>query len=172
MPTYRITDDSGFLAIVNPEKYHSFVQENWQFSDLLERFKTEMSQDHLIIWSTGREGTWNVQVLPAPSNQIGFRQFEKTIDVTNGQLLLTNFEDITMAAQFADMGIVSAHNQDQLISIENGFYQAILRQMSDPEVFADASSKVAADFELIFVPLTAPFHPAEPVENIFWWSLT
>jgi hypothetical protein len=40
---FKITDDSGFLAIVNPHKYNSFVDENWELPQLFNHFVNEMN---------------------------------------------------------------------------------------------------------------------------------
>lgn len=57
----KITDDSGFIAIVNADKYNSFVDENWELPQLLNRFVDEMNKDALIIWATGSENKWIVE---------------------------------------------------------------------------------------------------------------
>ena len=59
---YEITDDSGFLALVDPDAYRGFVTKNWELDDLLARFKAEMSGRRLLIWGTGCENTWSVRV--------------------------------------------------------------------------------------------------------------
>ena len=48
--TFKITDDSGFLAIVNADEFNSFVGEEWDLSQLVNRFVDEMNNNHLIIW--------------------------------------------------------------------------------------------------------------------------
>jgi len=48
--SFTITEDSGFLAIVNADKFNSFVSEEWELSQLLNRFVDEMNNNHLIIW--------------------------------------------------------------------------------------------------------------------------
>jgi hypothetical protein len=58
----KISDDSGFIGLVNADKYDSFVNENWEFNDLKERFIQEMNRSNLLFWSTGQEGLWNVRV--------------------------------------------------------------------------------------------------------------
>src|SRR5687767_5827241 len=110
--TLTITDDSGLLAVVNADKYNSFVNEKWELSQLLKRFVEEMNNDNLIVWSTGSENTWTVSFLNQPSDKKSFRDFSKTIEVTDGQLFLTNYEDLTLSAQYKDEKIPAKHNVD------------------------------------------------------------
>src|SRR6478735_1648595 len=102
MTTLKITDDSGFIAIANSDEYISFVDNDWELYQLLDHFVKEMNKDTLIIWSTGMENDWTIDILDKPSNKKPFREFNKSISVTEGQLFLTNYEDLTMAAQFDD----------------------------------------------------------------------
>src|SRR4030095_4998009 len=100
LTTLSITDDSGFLAIVNADKYNSFLNEGWTLPQLFERFVDEMNRDNLIIWSTDSENTWKVNFVNKPSDKKSFREFSKTMTVTNGQIFLTNYEDLTISAQY------------------------------------------------------------------------
>lgn len=56
----NITDDSGFIAIVNADKYFSFVDENWNLPQLLNHFVDQMNKQTLIIWTTGLQNTWTI----------------------------------------------------------------------------------------------------------------
>lgn len=38
MKSFNITDDSGFLAIVNADRYKSFVNEDWELYELMDHF--------------------------------------------------------------------------------------------------------------------------------------
>ena len=53
----KVTDDSGFLAVVVPAAYHVFVHRDWQLDQLFHHFRQQMSQRSLLIWSTGSEAT-------------------------------------------------------------------------------------------------------------------
>lgn len=166
---YQITDDSGFLAIVNPARYHSFIKSDWEFEDLVQRFKLEMKNNNLVIWSTGKENTWKVQVLDAFSGTEAFRQFDKLIEVTGNKLLFTNYEDITMAAQFEHEPMITARNKNQLFEIKNGVYTVSVRQMSDPEDYEAILPNENADFEIVFTPFAAEERVDEHIDNIIWW---
>jgi hypothetical protein len=165
--TLTISDDSGFLAIVNAEKYNSFVDEDWELPQLFNRFLEEMNNDNLIVWATGLESDWTVNFVAAPSNESSFREFSKTIKVTNGKLYLTNYEDLTMAAQFSDEGLPTKQNANLCVSLDNGEYELTIRQLynpNDPQHIA--TDKV--NFEVIVRPIT--ILESKQVLKIFWFQ--
>jgi len=51
----KISDDSGFLAIVNSDTYKSFVDEDWQLNQLMKHFFDEMSNMNIVFWATGSQ---------------------------------------------------------------------------------------------------------------------
>jgi hypothetical protein len=164
---FQITDDSGFMAIVNSEKYVSFVDENWELPQLLDHFIEEMNKDALIIWSTGIEGEWNVRFSDKPYSEKSFREFSKTINITNGQLFLANYEDLTMAAQFADDKIPAEHNSNLSVKLPNGKYELTIRQMFDPEDH-DYDPEGKINFEVIVKSATTP--SLQKIDSVYWWT--
>jgi hypothetical protein len=60
---FKITDDSGFLAVVDPDAYDGFVGSNWTWDTLQDRFVREAREQHLLVWSTGIEHVWSIDVL-------------------------------------------------------------------------------------------------------------
>ena len=167
MKSFKITDDSGFLAIVNADRYKSFVHEDWELHELMDHFIAEMNNDNLIIWATGLENYWAVDFLSAPSPKPAFRQLTKTIEVTGGRLYLTNYEDLTMVAQFADEKLPPSHQEDKYIDLPNGRYSLTIRQLYDP-AHIDPDAPNATHFEIIAIPAAAS--PIDPIEKIFWWE--
>ena len=164
--TFKITDDSGFLAIVNADRFDSFIDEQWELPQLLNRFIEEMNKRHLIIWATGSENEWIVEFLDRSTNKNAFREFTKTITVTNGQLFLTNYEDLTMAAQFSDEKIPAKHNAELFIELANGEYEITVRQLSDPENYEDENRD--PDFEIVIQK--AINRKIQPVQGVFWFE--
>jgi hypothetical protein len=160
---FNITDESGFLAIVNADKYNSFVAEDWQFEQLLNHFVDEMNKGTLIIWATAMENNWVVGVSDTPSQENVFKEFCKTIKVTNRKLYLTNYEDLTMAAQYADEQIPAKNNAGLYIRIDNGLYNVTVRQMFDANDYQD---KIAVDFEIIIQPENTLRQ--ENIKEVFW----
>ena len=160
-----ITDDSGFLAIVNSDKYQSFVDSDWELHQLFNRFADEMNNDSLIIWATGYENEWTVIFLDKPSDDVAFREFSKSIYVTNGRLFLTNYEDLTMAAQFQEEKIPQGGNAELCINLDNGKYNFTIRQLFDPNDY-DYSAQGKTNFEIIIQPGTEKEDPK--IDSVFW----
>lgn len=130
---FKISDDSGFMGLVNVDKYDSFVNENWEFNDLRERFIREMNRYNLLFWSTGQEGLWNVRVTTEKEQQKPFRTISGDITVTADKLFLINYEDLSMAAQFQDQKLPLKHNADLGLTIENGNYEVQINQLFNPD---------------------------------------
>lgn len=162
----RITDDSGFLAVVNSDTYLSFVDENWDLPLIIEHVITEMNHQHIIIWANGPEDEWIVSFTNQSSGQKSFREFHSTITVTNEKLYLTNFEDLTMAAQFKNEKIPSNCNSDLAIPLENGQYLVTVRQLFDPENYMN-NENGRIHFEIVF---QITDHVTENIDRIFWWK--
>jgi len=128
----EITDDSGFLAIIDTNSYIPDTGNNCSFEQLIHHFKTQMQDRKLLIWGTGCENTWRVQVHFKESKITGFREVLGTITVTRGQLLLTNYESLSMASQFEDVQLPEKHQQELLFKIQNCDYLCRIIQIGDP----------------------------------------
>ena len=141
----EVIDDSGFLALVVPATYETFVAEDWTYDQIFKHFKTQMRARSLLIWGTGLEGYWGVDVTLKHSKQKGFREVCGPIQVVGGSLLLTNYESLTMAAQFDDVTLPEDHQRDLLLSVPDGDYTCRIIQMFDPDEQESAGGK-KADF--------------------------
>jgi hypothetical protein len=164
--TFKITDDFGMLAIVNAARYSGFVDRDWEADQLLEHFIAEMKKADLVVWATGLENLWTVDIGPTPSSRPAFREFTRPIEVTDGRLYLTNYEDLTMAAQFEDISLPLEHNTDLVIPLDNGTYTVTVRQMFDPDHYKP-DPQDDAGFEIVIAPAT-PDGSAPPIEKIPW----
>jgi hypothetical protein len=49
---FTVTDDSGFLAIVDPDSYRGFVGDDWTYGSLFDHFTHEMQRRSLLVWAT------------------------------------------------------------------------------------------------------------------------
>src|SRR5262245_52732498 len=52
---FKITDDSGFLAIIAPDAYKGVVDAAWTEETIQEHFRRQMRERHLLAWGTGME---------------------------------------------------------------------------------------------------------------------
>jgi len=160
----KITDDSGFLAIANADQYQSFVDEDWQLTQLIKHFVEQMNKENLIIWATGTPGEWTVSFSDKASNKKAFRAFTKSVHVTNRQLHLTNYEDLTMAAQFTDNKVPAEENAALKIKLDNGQYHFTIRQLFDPEDY-DYDPEGKINFEII---IQVDNTSTRIIDHIFW----
>jgi len=167
----KITDDDGFIALVNSANYQSFVGEDWQFDQLMKHFVDQMNVGNIIVWQTSNDGggNWLISFQEHPFNTPAFRQFEHLIKVTTGQLFLSNYSDLTMAAQFSDISIPAAHNADLKIELENGWYKVIVRQLFDPDN-ALQHFEIETDENVSFELIITPSHELvnQPVNKVYW----
>jgi hypothetical protein len=163
--TFTISDDSGFLAIVNADRYNSFFANQWELPQLLNHFVDEMNNDNLIIWATGSENNWTVNFIDKSFDKNAFREFSKTIEVTNGQLFLTNYEDLTMAAQFEYEQIPSKQNDLLNIKLDNGKYNFTIRQLFNP-VDHEYEVQGKVSFEIVLQPFSKG--QTQKIDKIFW----
>jgi hypothetical protein len=145
----EVTDDSGFLAVVVPSTYKSFVDANWELDQLFDHFRRQMMQHSLLIWGTGLEGSWNVDVRVQVSSERGFREASGPLRVVGGMVLVTNYESLTMAAQFEDVRLPEKHDEQHLVTLADGEYSCRVIQMFDPEQ-QEAVSGGVADFVVEF----------------------
>jgi len=167
----EIIDDDGFIALVNNARYEGYVDNNWQFDQLMAHFVDQMNAGNIVIWQTSNDGggIWLVSIQGEPSNMFAFREFEQLINVTTGELFLTNYSDLTMAAQFYDVAVPATHNSDLKIELENGRYKLTIRQLFDPD---DASHYFGIEddeniaFEVIIIPSSETEQPK--VNSVYW----
>ncbi len=145
----EVTDDSGFLAVVVPASYSSFVDSNWSFDQLFDHFRQQMVQRSLLIWGTGSEGFWKVDVRVEKLSVRGFRDASGPLRVVGGAVLVTNYESLTMAAQFEDLRLPEEHQRDQLVNLADGDYCCRIVQTFDPKQRESAEDDVA-DFVVEF----------------------
>jgi hypothetical protein len=150
---FKITDDSGFLAVVDPDAYKGFVQADWTWETIQDHFWREMREQHLLIWGTGMEHVWSIHVSFQPTEMTGFREATGSIIASQGRFLLTNYESLTMAAQFADVTLPQAHEREQILSVSPGLYDCRIIQLSDPE--SDAPFNEPVNFICEFTRVTS-----------------
>jgi hypothetical protein len=161
--TLAITDDSGFLAIVNADNYKSFVDHDWEYGQLIKHFVDQMNNNSLIIWATCLEGERTIHFTDKQSNEKSFRQFSKFINVTSGQLWLINYEDLTVAAQFEDEKIPLNHNKNLFIQLDNGIYNVTIKQFFDPNHDGQLGN---THFEAVLEK--ADVANESPIDKVFW----
>lgn len=163
----EVSDDSGFIGIINSDLYQGFVSNDWELDDVLEKFRTQTNLGHCAIWSTGEPSDMAVQVLASLSDRKAIREAVIYIQVTDGCLWLTNYTDLTMVAQFEDEPIPSEVNSHLKIELDNGCYLVQIRQMTDPEAYVWKDSP-EYHFELVFQKQEA--FSENQLKHVLWWD--
>lgn len=129
---FRVTDDSGFLAIVDPDAYPTFLGADWDWKMIQRHFVKQMQGGALLIWGTGREETWEVHIgEPVPGGS--FRAIEGTIWASSGRLHLTSFDDLSYAASYDDATLPLPHSGENVLVVQPGTYRCMIEQLRDPE---------------------------------------
>jgi hypothetical protein len=163
---FEVTDDSGFLALVVPAAYETFVSRNWTLGQIMSHFKKQMASRSLLIWGTGLEGCWNVDVKLVRTKVSGHREVTGPLQVVGQSLLLTNYESLTMAAQFKDVTLPEKHEKDLLIKVADGNYSCRIIQMFDPEK-SESAGEGQPDFVIEVVKAAKS---QTPWESIPWFN--
>ncbi|TCD12112.1 hypothetical protein EZ449_03590 [Pedobacter frigidisoli] len=166
--TFEFSDEDGFISVVNTNKYQGFVDDDWQFDQLLNHFVNQMNDHNIIVWASNEDGgnEWKIDVLNQPSSNKEFSNFSFPISVTNGSLYLVSYNDLTMAAQFEDEVLPSKYNAHLKIDLSNGLYNVTVRQMFNPKNLDYEAEMV--HFELIFILTTEAAE--QKANNVFWYT--
>lgn len=164
---FEITDDAGFLGLVNANLYRSFIDEDWEFDQLKERIIQESNKGHLLFWGTEVPNTWTVRVCSTPVADKEIKSFEGKINVTKSKLYLLNYETISIAAQFDDKHLSEDDLKDYCIPLENGVYSVTIRQLLDPE--EDDIREEALGFELVLQKISnSPADAVNKLGSLVW----
>lgn len=130
MTAYEI-DDDGFVCVVSPDRYAGFVDEDWELDDLLSRFVEQMNAGSLFLAYPGDEAAGAALTLVAKEPETAARRTSGVVHVGEGGLWLTDYTQLTMAAQFADEGPVTA--SARRLAVEPGTYLVVLSEIGEEE---------------------------------------
>lgn len=166
MKILEISDDSGFIGVANYERYNAFISADWDFKMIERRIIDETNSNNILFWATGLENIWKVKLGTETSNLKSYREDKGVIEITNGKLHLTNYDTLTMAAQFEDIMLPESHDEDLFIELENGKYLVTIRQLFNPDEFERNIDNI--DFEVIFMKLEKGKEIYNNINKIFW----
>jgi hypothetical protein len=128
---FQMTDDSGFLGLADPDLYEGFVDADWELPQLNQRFLEQMKARRLLLWGTGMEHEWSVEVSTQPTMVLtGLREFVAPIRVSQGRLFLLNYEILTMAAQYPQQTLIHQAVMCESASLPAGDYLCRVVQCS------------------------------------------
>ena len=127
-----------------------------------------MARGSLLIFGTGLEGNWKVKVVLQETEAKGFREINGILQVVGESLLITNYESLTMAAQFKDVTLPEKHQEYLLMPLPDGDYICRIIQMFDPEN-AEAVGADGPDFVIEILKTTDNI---ATWKSIPWFKLT
>jgi hypothetical protein len=163
---FEVTDDSGLLAIVDPDAYRSFdYSTDWTWEALERHFIGEMQERRLLIWGSGMENLWNVQVAYEQVAAPRFREITGSIAASRGRLLLTSYDSLAMVDRVTLPGVDEEH---LLLSVPPGLYDCRIIQLSDPECDEDDDDDDDDDAVHFIYELTRATSPKAVWRQIPW----
>ncbi len=129
-----ISDDSGFLALVDCAAYRSFLSEDWTFESLTAHFVKEMQSRILLAWDCSDWGdTYTVAVRKGFSAETGFRSISGAINATAGKIHLLSYASLSMAAEDRDIDLPEDHEAGNVITVTPGVHKVRIVQTYNPE---------------------------------------
>ena len=152
----EVTDDSGFLAVVVPSAYRGDRGSRLAVGPTPGTFST--TDVATVIADLGHRfgGCWRVDVKFGELSINGFREQSGPLTVVGGAILITNFESLTMAAQYESVMLPESHQEIMLVNVPDGDYCCRVVQMFNPEQ-EESARRANADFVLHFSrPETMP----------------
>ncbi|KFC19545.1 hypothetical protein [Chryseobacterium sp. FH1] len=163
----KIIADGSIIAISNTKAYNEILknQTSWTWKQVNE-FLLETNKDNLIVFQTAWDDEWILEFfINQETDMTAFRQFEQSIEVTDENLYLVNWTDLTSSLQFKNTKLPDKTNDDLNIKIPNGFYRVTVKQLFDHDNYDYSSeNKVSYVVELISELL----NPDIKAEKIIW----
>ncbi|AQU81512.1 MULTISPECIES: hypothetical protein [unclassified Halomonas] len=123
---FELSSDYGCLALLDISNYSGFVSENWELDQLKAHICNENAKGHIVAWGC-TACNWNIEVHFSEPTIEGNRAYRSFIE-TEGELLLTTYDSITMAAQFSETVLPEPHEKDQVVKIGKGIYEVTVVQ--------------------------------------------
>ncbi|MBZ4486052.1 hypothetical protein LQ938_09250 [Microbacterium sp. cx-55] len=127
-------DEDGFFVLVVPDAYKGFVDEDWRLDELLGHFAGQMNEGALFIAYPGPDDADSaVAVTDRPITAPVLREAVGIVRVTASGLWLTDYTQLTMAAQFHDESPTGP--AAVRLTTPVGWHRVLLRQIDgDPRL--------------------------------------
>lgn len=164
--------DTNFIALVNPNKYKTFVNEDWHLNMIKEHFINETKENNILMCqmtNEGVEGDWRIKVNFGESTCLGdyFRKESGYINVDNKELCFVEYTCLTMAAQFEDEIVPDTYCDKFRFNIENGLYKVDVIQYYDID---NDKHYGRNDIDIEF-KFTKVLKCEEMEHKVFWWNI-
>jgi hypothetical protein len=129
-----VTDDSGYLALIDCAAYQGFVSDDWTFEDLTGHFASGMARRELLVWDCADWGdTYTVSVRQGFSAEQGFRTVTGSVNATRGKIHLLSYASLSSAAEDRDVDLPEDHEAKNVIVVTPGIYKLRIVQTYNPE---------------------------------------
>jgi hypothetical protein len=161
---YEVVDDDGFMAILDPHAYASFVDDDATFDEIEANYIAHMGAHSLLIWGTGMENEWNVEVSFSRSVRTGYREVVGSLRSSEGLLCLSDHGTLGEAAISQSYTIAPPDQHDLYIKVEPGLYQCRIVQLYEP-MSDDKPSEDGPDF---LIELQKTDDELAPWQSIPW----
>ncbi|MFI6433051.1 hypothetical protein [Rhodococcus oryzae] len=120
-------DEDGFVCVVAPDTYRGFVDEDWALDDLLARFVEQMNRGSLFVAYPGPDNANSNLIVESESSPVqALREASGIVQVGAEGLWVTDYTQLSMAAQFADESPLAGYSQR--LPAEPGMYRVTLRE--------------------------------------------
>jgi len=132
-----IYGDCCYLSLIDPLRYSSFVGPDWAANErLLEpHFITQGSNCSALVWDTGFEADWRVEIREGISTEKGFREVTGSIRNSGEALYIANYDSLSMSAQFADHRLPDEDCARYKISLPSALYTVRVVQRVNPATY-------------------------------------
>ncbi|HWV48484.1 MAG TPA: hypothetical protein VN035_03425 [Microbacterium sp.] len=141
-------DEDGFFCLVAPDAYRGFVDEDWELEQLLVRFVEQMNAGSLFIAYPGPEDADETVAFAGtlPDASV-LREATSTVHVGVGGLWVTDYTQLTMAAQFDDEAATNAGAIR--LPVTEGSHRVALRQVDGDPRYVLTISPVDDDLKAL-----------------------
>ncbi|MFB8005003.1 hypothetical protein [Nocardia sp. NPDC056000] len=143
-------DSMGMLGVIDPSAYHPMVEDHDNWPAVLSHFDLEMGRRTLLLWATGAQDSWSVDVSVSPVDRGGSirTQARGSIAVTAGRLVLVNSEMLQTIAQCESEDLWEDLNwYDNRFELPDGSYVCTVTMLGNSEDLTEAGR-----FHLQFEP--------------------
>lgn len=124
-------DEDGFVALVCPGVYAGYVGEDWTLAEITGRFLQQMNARALFIAYPGSDFAGEpLRISNRPSAFAATREATSVLQVEDDGLWLSDYSQLSMAAQFSDTRPVAYYHTP--VPVSAGAYLVTIRQVVDP----------------------------------------
>lgn len=121
-------DEDGFFALVSPDLYRGFVAEDWELDQLMSHFLDELNSGSLFIAYPGPDDADEPVLFNKDSSAATpLREAVGTVEVSAAGLWLTDYTQLTMAAQFRDESSIAL--SATLLPVPEGLHTVVFQQV-------------------------------------------